>query len=84
MTIADQPQRSMQDWTLRVTRLIDHAARECGRREIVTRWATGAIERTSWGGVAHDARRLAAASASRPPARPRVCRIRIASRRAPV
>lgn len=49
----------MQDWSLRVTHLIDHAARECGDREIMTRWADGTIERTNWRGVAHDARRLA-------------------------
>ena len=49
----------MQDWSLRVTHLIDHAARESGTREIVTRWADGTLERTSWAGVAHDARRLA-------------------------
>ena len=51
----------MQDWTLRVTHLIDHAARECGTREVVTRWGDGQIERTHWAGVAHDARRLAEA-----------------------
>ena len=49
----------MQDWPLRVTHLIDHAARECGNREIITRWADGTIERSSWAGVARDARRLA-------------------------
>ena len=49
----------MQDWSLRVTHLIDHAARECGNREILTRWADGTIERTNWTGVASDARRLA-------------------------
>ena len=52
---------TMQDWALRVPHLIDHAARECGGREIVTRWADGSIERTDWAGIAHDARRLAAA-----------------------
>ena len=52
---------TMQDWALRVPHLIDHAARECGQREIVTRWADGSIERTDWAGIAHDARRLAAA-----------------------
>jgi acyl-CoA synthetase (AMP-forming)/AMP-acid ligase II len=51
----------MQDWKLRVTHLIDHAARECGTREIVTRWADGTTERTNWAGVAYDARRLAQA-----------------------
>ncbi len=52
---------AMQDWSLRVTHLIDHAARECGLREIVTRWGDGSIERTDWAGVAHDAKRLAQA-----------------------
>ena len=49
----------MQDWELRVPRLIDHAAREHGNREIVTRWADGHEIRNSWAGVAHDARKLA-------------------------
>jgi acyl-CoA synthetase (AMP-forming)/AMP-acid ligase II len=51
----------MQDWKLRITHLIDHAARECGSREVITRWADGTIERSNWAGVAHDARRLAQA-----------------------
>ncbi len=49
----------MQDWKLRVTHLIDHAARECGTREIVTRWADGTVDRTNWAGVAEEARKLA-------------------------
>lgn len=52
---------SMQDWSMRLTHLIDHAGREHGGREIVTRWADGTVERTNWAGVAHDARRLAQA-----------------------
>ena len=55
---------AMQDWSLRVTHLIDHAARENGAREIVTRWGDGTIERSNWAGVAHDARRLAQAFAA--------------------
>jgi fatty-acyl-CoA synthase len=51
----------MQDFELRVMRLLDHAAREHGNREIVTRWADGSETRTSWADVAHDARRLAQA-----------------------
>jgi acyl-CoA synthetase (AMP-forming)/AMP-acid ligase II len=54
----------MQDWVLRVTHLIDHAARECGSREIATRWADGSIERTDWAGVALGARKLAQALAA--------------------
>jgi fatty-acyl-CoA synthase len=51
----------MQDWSLRVTHLIDHAERECGTREIVTRWGDGSIDRTNWAGIARDARKLAQA-----------------------
>ncbi|WAC25238.1 long-chain fatty acid--CoA ligase [Blastomonas sp. SL216] len=49
---------SMQDWKLRVTHLIDHAAREHGKREIVTRWADGSETRTHWAGIRHDALRM--------------------------
>ncbi len=52
---------AMQDWSLRVTHLIDHAAREHGTREILTRWGDGSIERTNWSGVAIEARKLAQA-----------------------
>ena len=52
---------AMQDFELRVPRLIDHAAREHGAREIVTHWADGRQTRTDWAGVARDARRLAGA-----------------------
>ncbi len=51
----------MQDFELRVTTLLDHAAREHGGREIVTRWADGSETRTNWAGIAHDSRRLAQA-----------------------
>jgi hypothetical protein len=34
---------AMQDWPLRVTRLIDHAEREHGPREIVSLYADGSI-----------------------------------------
>ncbi len=51
----------MQDWDLRVSHLIDYAAREHGTREIVTRWADGTMERTNWAGVASEARRMAQA-----------------------
>ena len=51
----------MQDYELRVTRLIDHAAREHGAREIVTRWADGRETRTDWAGIARDAKKLAQA-----------------------
>jgi fatty-acyl-CoA synthase len=51
----------MQDIELRVPRILDHAAREHATREIVTRWADGGESRTTWAGLAHDARRLAQA-----------------------
>ena len=49
----------MQDWPLRVMRLVDHAEREHGDSEIVTAWADGSISRTNWRTVASDARRMA-------------------------
>ncbi|MES2339016.1 MAG: long-chain fatty acid--CoA ligase [Pseudomonadota bacterium] len=52
---------TMQDMELRVPRLIDHAAREHGAREIVTRWADGSETRTDWAGIHRDARKLAQA-----------------------
>jgi acyl-CoA synthetase (AMP-forming)/AMP-acid ligase II len=52
---------TMQDWDLRVTHLIDYAAREHGLREIKTRWADGRLEATNWAGVAGEARKLAQA-----------------------
>ena len=48
----------MQDWSLCVTRIVDHAAREHGSRELVTRWADGSETRTTWAGVRHDALRM--------------------------
>ena len=48
----------MQDWKLRVTHLIDHAAREHGTREIVTHWASGTETRTNWAEIRHDALRM--------------------------
>jgi fatty-acyl-CoA synthase len=52
---------AMQDWPLRVTRLVDHAEREHGGREVVSAWADGSITRTDWRGVAAQARRMARA-----------------------
>ena len=49
----------MQDYELRVPRLLDHAASEHATREIVTRWADNSITRTNWAGIHRDARRLA-------------------------
>ncbi len=51
----------MQDWPLRITRLIDYAEREHGTREIVSRWADGTTTRTDYAGIARDSRKLAQA-----------------------
>src|SRR3546814_16996575 len=51
----------MQDWPLRIMRLLDHAEREHGSREIVSRYAAGDVVRTDWAGLSRDARRLAKA-----------------------
>src|SRR6476661_192286 len=52
---------AMQDWPLRIMRLMDHAEREHGDREIVAARADGTTVRTDWRRVAHDARRMAQA-----------------------
>lgn len=39
---------AMQNWPLRIMRLLDHAEREHGAREIVSRWASGAVTRTDY------------------------------------
>ncbi|KPP96560.1 long-chain fatty acid--CoA ligase [Erythrobacter sp. HL-111] len=52
---------AMQDWTMRITSVIDHAAREAGGREIVTRWADGSVTRTDWAGIRRDALKMAQA-----------------------
>ena len=52
---------AMQDWSMRVTHVIDHAAREAGSREIVTRWADGTLTRTDWAGIRRDALKMAQA-----------------------
>ena len=52
---------AMQDWPLRIMRLLDHAEREHGSREIVSRWADGSTTRTDYAGIARDSRKLALA-----------------------
>ncbi|MEA3039678.1 MAG: hypothetical protein QOE79_2191 [Sphingomonadales bacterium] len=51
----------MQDWPLRVMRILDHAEREHGTREIVSLEPGGGKTRTDWRGIARDARKLARA-----------------------
>ena len=53
--------RAMQEWSMRVTHVIDHAAREAGGREIVTHWADGSETRTNWAGIMADALKMAQA-----------------------
>src|SRR6476469_2655904 len=50
---------AMQDFPLRIMRLMDHAEREHGGREIVAARADGTTVRTNWTKLAHDARRMA-------------------------
>src|SRR5690349_4755421 len=52
---------AMQDFPLRIMRLMDHAEREHGMRDIVAARPDGTMVRTNWKQVAHDARRLAQA-----------------------
>jgi fatty-acyl-CoA synthase len=52
---------AMQDWPLRIMRLMDHAEREHGAREIVAARPDGSVVRTDWRRLAHDSRRLAQA-----------------------
>ena len=39
---------AMKESSLKITNLIDHAAREHGDREIVSYWADGSISRSNW------------------------------------
>jgi fatty-acyl-CoA synthase len=48
----------MQDWEMRVEHIVDHAAREHGTRELMTRWADGSETRTTWAGIRLDALRM--------------------------
>ena len=49
---------AMQDFDLRVTHIIDHAAREYGLREILTYWADGSESRTNWSEIRRDALKM--------------------------
>ena len=49
---------AMQDFPLRIMRLMDHATREHGSREIVAGRADGSTHKTNWARLAHDARRM--------------------------
>ena len=51
----------MQDWPLRIMRILDHAEREHGTREVISLWADHSVTRSDWAGVARDSRKLAQA-----------------------
>ncbi len=51
----------MQDWPLRIMRILDHAEREHGGQEIVSRYAAGEVVRTIFSGIARVAGRIASA-----------------------
>ncbi|MEM7742164.1 MAG: long-chain-fatty-acid--CoA ligase [Pseudomonadota bacterium] len=51
----------MQDWPLRVTHILDHAARFHGGRRVVGRSAEGPIVQSNWSGIHLGARKLAMA-----------------------
>lgn len=53
--------RAMQDWPMRLTRLIDHAEREHPARQLVATDPSGAATRMTWPEVARDGRKLAQA-----------------------
>src|SRR5438874_6481096 len=52
---------AMQDFPLRIMRILDHAEREHGAREVVAARADGSIHRTNWSEVTDQSRRLARA-----------------------
>ncbi len=52
---------AMQDWPLTVDRIISHAARVHGAREVVTRRTDGALVRTDYAAIHDRARRVSAA-----------------------
>jgi len=65
MTDIMEPEREaaivggMQDWPLRLSAIIDHAARFHGRREVVSRTIEGPLHRTDYATIAGRARQLA-------------------------
>jgi len=46
----------MQDWPLRLMRVLDHAETVHGDREVITCEADGSLTRDSWKGIARDSR----------------------------
>lgn len=52
---------AMQGSALKITNLIDHAAREHTDREIVSYWADGSLTRSNWGEIGQEARKFSQA-----------------------
>jgi len=51
----------MQDWSLRVSHIIDHAAKYHPDRRLISRSAEGPITETTWANIRHNARKTAQA-----------------------
>ncbi|MEP3913879.1 MAG: AMP-binding protein, partial [Parasphingorhabdus sp.] len=49
---------AMQASSLKITNLIDHAAREHGAREIVSYWADGNVTRSNWAEIGLESRKF--------------------------
>jgi fatty-acyl-CoA synthase len=54
----------MQAWALTVDRILEHAGKWHGEREVVTRLPDGALERSTWGRIHGRARQVSAALAA--------------------
>ena len=54
-------QGMMQDWPLRVSRIIDHAAKYHANRPVISRSVEGPITHSNWAGVHLGARKVAQA-----------------------
>jgi fatty-acyl-CoA synthase len=52
---------AMQASALKLTSLIDHAAREHGTREIVSYWADGNVTRSNWAEIGLESRKFSQA-----------------------
>ncbi|GGE03183.1 acyl-CoA synthetase [Polymorphobacter glacialis] len=52
---------NMQDWPLLVSTLVDHAARNHGRREVVSLTCEGGEHRSNWSEIRHRAMQVASA-----------------------
>lgn len=51
----------MQQWEMRVSHILDHAAKYHPEREIISRSLEGPIEKTNWAGIHEGAKKTAQA-----------------------